>query len=308
MRLFKNRGDIYIPKTGKGNTKEAKVLFVLLVFIVIFTVVFVALLGTKYKSAAEFFGEGEVTVTQNEVQNSVDLPSLTGKTNFLVMETDDTGKELHYLILIQADKASVSYKAAALSTELSLDGKKVKDIFDLGGGAELQARLTEYLGVEIDYYAVFDSASFVEFTGKLGNIIYPLNSDIRFSGGSGDDKYTIHFNEGEEKLTGRDISNLLRYFSSETKDYFSESELALKALTGLLNEENYAKAESLFRLFVKSTTTDITVRDFENGKESLYVYCVKNNDITIYTVKTEYDENGALTQNSAREVKGYFSK
>ena len=308
MRLFKNRGDIYIPKTGKGNTKEAKVLFVLLVFIVIFTVVFLALLGTRYKSAAEFFGDGEVTVTQNEVQNSVDLPSLTGKINFLVMETDDTGKELHYLILIQADKASVSYKAAALSTELSLDGKKVKDIFDLGGGAELQARLTEYLGVEIDYYAVFDSASFVEFTGKLGNIIYPLNSDIRFSGGNGDDKYTIHFNEGEEKLTGRDISNLLRYFSSETKDYFSESELALKALTGLLNEENYAKAESLFRLFVKSTTTDITVRDFENGKESLYVYCVKNNDITIYTVKTEYDENGALTQNSAREVKGYFSK
>ena len=308
MRLFKNRGDIYIPKTGKGNTKEAKVLFILLVFIVIFTVVFVALLGNKYKSAAEFFGDGEVTVTQNEVQNSVDLPSLTGKTNFLVMETDDTGKELHYLILIQADKASVSYKAAALSTELSLDGKKVKDIFDLGGGAELQARLTEYLGVEIDYYAVFDSASFVEFTGKLGTIIYPLNSDIRFSGGSSDDKYTIHFNEGEEKLSGRDISNLLRYYDSEAKDYFSESELALKALTGLLNEENYAKAESLFRLFVKSTTTDITVRDFENGKESLYVYCVKNNDITIYTVKTEYDENGALTQNSAREVKGYFSK
>ena len=169
-----------------------------------------ALEETPLDGGIAFFGDGEITVTQNEVQNSVDLPSLTGKTNFLVMETDDTGKELHYLILIQADKASVSYKAAALSTELSLDGKKVKDIFDLGGGAELQARLTEYLGVEIDYYAVFDSASFVEFTGKLGTIIYPLNSDIRFSGGSSDDKYTIHFNEGEEKLSGRDISNLLK--------------------------------------------------------------------------------------------------
>ena len=308
MKLFKNRGDIYIPKTGKGSSKEAKILFILLVFIVIFTVVFVALLGHKYHSAAEFFGEGEVTVTQNAENDEMNLPKITGKTNFLVMETDDADRTIHYMILVQADKGSVSYKAAALSTDLNLDGEKIKDIYSTGGGAALQARLTEYLGVEIDYYAVFDTSSFVEFTGKLGSIIYTVNEDIRFSGGGEDDRYTIHLNEGEQKLGGREITNLLRYYSSEKKDYFSESELALKALTGLLNKDNYEKSESLFRLFVKSAKTDITVRDFENGKNSIYVYCAENDAVTIYTVSSNYDENGALTPDSLKEIKGYFTK
>jgi len=308
MRLFKNRGDFYIPKSGKGSSKEAKILFILLIFIVLFTVAFVILLNHKYDSAAEFFGKGEVTVTQKEEDNELNLPTITGKTNFLVMETDDSGTNLHYIIILQADKNSVSYKAAALSTELSLDGEKIKDVYKTGGGAGVQKRLTEYLGFEIDYYAVFTTNSFVNFTGKLGTIIYPVNSDIRYSGGSGDDKYTIHLNEGEQKLSGRDISNLLRYHNEKTKDYFTEGELVLKALTGLFNAENYEKAESLFRLFIKSTTTDISVRDFENGKNAVYVYCVRNNDITIYTVNSQYDDNNVLTQNSAREIKGYFSK
>lgn len=308
MKLFKNRGDIYIPKTGKGSSKEAKILFLLLIFIVIFTVVFVGFLHHKYKSAAEFFGDGEVTVTQNAENNDINLPRISGKTNFLIAETDDYDKNLHYIILLQADKGSMSYKAAALSTDLNLDGETIKSIYSSGGGAALQARLAEYLGVEIDYYAVFDTSSFVEFTGKLGNIIYTLNEDIKFSGGKEDDRYTIHLNEGEQKLGGREIANLLRYYSCETKNYFSESELALTALTGLLNENNYEKSESLFRLFVKSAKTDITVRDFENGKNSIYVYCMDNDAVTIYTVNTEYDENGAITPNSLKEIKGYFSK
>lgn len=308
MRLFKNRGDIYIPKTGRGNTKEAKLLFTLLVFIVIFTVVFVGLLSHKYKSAAEFFGDGEVTVTQNNENNELNLPKISGKTNFLLLETDDSDKSLHYVILLQADKNSISYKAAALNCKLSLDGESIKDIYSEGGGAALQKRLTEYLGVEIDYYAVFDTSSFVEFTGKMGEIIYTVNEDIKYSGGGEDDKYTIRLNEGEQKLSGREIANLLRYYSLEKKDYASESELALKALTGLLNTDNYEKSETLFRLFVKSAKTDITVRDFENNSNSLYVFCVKNDAVTLYTVNTQYDENGILTPNSLKEIKGYFNK
>lgn len=308
MRLFKNRGDIYIPKSGKGNSKEARILYVLLVFIVLFTVAFVIFMSNKYKSAAAFFGDGEVTLTEAADNNELILPSISGKTNYLIIETDDEETFPHYLILLQADKDNLAYKAAALSSDMVIDDKSVKDIYLEGGGAALQTRLAEYLGCEIDYYAEFTSSSFVDFTDKLGNIIYPVISDIRFSGGSEDDKYTIHFNEGEQKLSGRDITNLLRYFGEENKDYSLESELALRAVTGLINAENYENAESLFRLFIKSGKTDITVRDFENNKNSIYVFAQKSTEITLYNVTTEFDENNVITQNAVKEIKGYFSK
>ncbi|MBR7060908.1 MAG: hypothetical protein IKI34_04175, partial [Eubacterium sp.] len=101
---------------------------------------------------------------------------------------------------------------------------------------------------------------------------------------------------------------LLRYYSEKSKNYTAENELILKALPELLNEENFENADSLFKLFMKSCTTDITVREFENGKNGVMVFCVLSNDITLYSAKTDYDKNNALTSDSIKNIKGYFSK
>ena len=123
MRLFKNRGDIYISKAGANSSKQAKILYILLIFIVIFTVAFVVFLSQRYSSAAEFFAEGEVTATQELKPIEEDLlPNIEGKTNFLIMETDDEETQLHYIFLLQADKDNLAYKAAALPVDMTVDG------------------------------------------------------------------------------------------------------------------------------------------------------------------------------------------
>ena len=308
MKLFKNRGDIYFSKSSVNSSKQAKVLYSLLAVIVIFTVVFVVLLSRKYSTVADFFAQGEVTTTEisGEVIEEV-YPNISGKTNYLVLETDDAQSELHYIFLIQADKDNLAYKSAALPVNMTVDGESIFDIFSVGGGAALQKSLTEYFGFEIDYQITFTSSSFVEFANKMGSLVYTSNSEIIFSGGEGDDKYSINIEEGEQKISGRDINNLLRYYACETKNYTAENELILKVFTGLFNAENYEKSESLFRMFIKSCTTDITVRDFENGKNALMVFCNKNADVTLYSALAS-DEGGELTQESVKEIKGYFSK
>lgn len=56
MRLFKNRGDIYIPSTKFKSDLEQKILFAVLAFIVVFTIVFLAIFGIKYDfSVKKFF-------------------------------------------------------------------------------------------------------------------------------------------------------------------------------------------------------------------------------------------------------------
>lgn len=306
MKILKNHGDYYIPKSDYKSSKETRILHILLVIIVLFTAVFLIVLSRHYSSAAEFFGKGEVTVTEQENKEVV-LPDIDGKTNFLVFETDDEQSKIHYIFLIQADKTNKAYKVCSLSPKTKIDKKSLYDIYSEGGGASLQTKLTEYLGVQIDYYAAFDSTSFIDFTSKLGSFVMPINKEIKFSGGSDEDKYTLHVSEGEQNIDSRTFSYLLRYYSEEKADYSNENEALLYAFTNLFNSENLEDCDSLFRLFIKSASTNITVRNFENNKDTLTVFCTINNDITVYSAEVKYEDN-VLTQKSVKEIKGYFNK
>ena len=307
MKLFKNRVDIYISKANISGSKQAKILYALLAVIIVFTAVFLILLSQRYSSAAEFFGEGEVTVTEQSIANEENLPKIEGKKNFLIFETDDSSKIIHYIFLLQGDKDSLAYKTAALSPDMKIEKKSLSDIFEEGGGAALQTALIEYFGFEIDYYAQFEMGDFVEFASKLGTFVYSSPEKIHFSGGTSDDKYTIKISEGEQNINGKEVSNLLRYYSQERKNYAAENELILRAISELFNSENFEDCESLFRLFVKSCKTDITVRDFENGKNALLVFCTKNTDVTLYSEAPQY-EGDAMSPQSIKSVTGYFSK
>ena len=306
MKIFKNRGDIYIPKAKNKKSKEETILKILLAIIIVFTIAFIVLLSYKYGSASEFFGEGEITTTQVDLKED-ELPKISGKTNFLIMETDDEKKDIHYIILVQADKDSKAYKVCSLSPNMKIDKENIKDIYLSGGGASLQTKLTEYFGFEIDNYADFDNSSFVEFAEKLGGFIYNSYEDIRFSGGSGNDKYTIRISEGEQNINSKELSNLLRYYSEKKKNYNLENELFLSALTQLFNEKNFEDCDSLFRLFIKSSSSNITVRDFENSKNALMYFCLKNSDITVYSAHCKYEKN-VLIPKCVKEIKGYFGK
>lgn len=306
MRIFKNRGDIYISKSGYKRSKESRILVLLLIVIIIFTAVFSIYLSRKYNSVSDFFAQGEVTTTSlNDSQQS--LPEISGKTNFLVLETDDDETIIHYIFLIQADRDNLSYKVCTLSPDMKIDGKSLLDIFSIGGGGALQTQLTEYFGFEIDYYNQFENGDFITFIKGLGTFIYPSAEQIKFDGGAGEDKYSIRFDEGEQNIDANELSNLLRYYSEDDNKLYVANEIVLYGLTQLFNADNYENAESLFRLLISSSTTNITVRNFENGRDGLYVFCEKNNEITVYSARAEYEKN-ELTQNSLKSIKGYFTK
>ncbi len=307
MKIFKNRGDIYISKAGYKSSREERILITLLVIIVVITIAFAVVLANKYDSVKDFFAGDSVTVTQVENKEE-ELPKISGKTNFLILETDQDETVIHYIYLLQADKDYLSYKVCAFMPDMMIDGESIYNIFLHGGGASLQTKLTAYFGFDIDFYASFDHDSFVEFVGKLGKFTYPSNENVRFNGGKDDDEYAIRISEGEQTLDSTDLSNLLRYYSTEKQNLNRVNEIILYGITQLFNEENYEDSEALFRLFINSSTTNITVRNAQDEKNALLVFCKKNTDITVYSAKTEYDGKKILTQESVKEIKGYFSK
>ena len=59
MRIFKNRGDIYFSKTNKKKSTEQKILLIALTVIVLFSVVFMFIVGAKNDFSAKKFFEPE---------------------------------------------------------------------------------------------------------------------------------------------------------------------------------------------------------------------------------------------------------
>lgn len=307
MRIFKNRGDIYISKSSYKGSKEERILIVLLAMIVVITVAFVVLLSQKYHTVSDFFAEGEISTTVEGEGDEMALPKIEGKTNYLFFETDDEETTIHYAFLIQADKSELAYKVATIAPNTMIDDKSLFEIYSEGGGASLQTKLTEYFGIEIDYYAQFRNTQFVDFAKRMGSFVYPVGEEIKYTGGTGDDTYTLHMKEGEQTLGGKQLADILRYYCNDKVNYSAANEVILYALTGLFNEDNYEDVDYFFRTFISNCTTNITVRDFQNGKDAIMVFALRNMDVTVYSSIPSYEKN-VMTAQSSNEIKGYFSK
>lgn len=307
MKIFKHRGDIYIGKSSGKKSREEHILLILLAIVVIFTAVFFGILSQKYSSVKEFFAGDSVTVTE-QVSENEELPQISGKSNFLILETDDEESVIHFAFLIQADKDTQSYKVCTLSPNTDIDGQSLYDLYSLGGGATVQTKLTAYLGINIDYYAAMKTDDFIEFVNKLGTYVYPSTEVIKFNNDDSNDKYSVRLGKGEQKLSGSETSDLLRYYSNDNVDYSKANQVILYGLTELFNADNFDNAESVFRLFINSATTNITVRNFQDNIDALEVFCKKNGDISVYSANIKYSKNNVLTQKSVQEIKGYFSE
>lgn len=84
MRIFKNRGDFYIPATKFKSDREQKILLAILAFVVAFTAVFILIVGIKYDfSAKKFFTPKNINV--EEIDNINVLPEVEGKIIFFLL-------------------------------------------------------------------------------------------------------------------------------------------------------------------------------------------------------------------------------
>ena len=66
----------------------------------------------------------------------------------------------------------------------------------------------------------------------------------------------------------------IKLFGMKVKDFWSfieANQIILYGLTELFNAENFDNAEAIFRLFINSATTNITVRNFQDNIDAIEV-------------------------------------
>ena len=304
MRIFKNRGDIYIPSTKFKSDLEQKILLILLAFGVAFTCVFLVMVGIKYDfSIKNFFAPSNmVSQENNEVVN---LPEISGKTNFLFIMNNSSTDEMYYCSVIQVDKDTISYKVCTLDKSTYSDGKSLFDIYKTGGAGNVVNAVNSLLGISIDYYIDESVDEYKKMYDAFGAINYLVLNEIRYK-----DTSTYGFNiklkAGNQSINGDLASKIIRYYLSEN-DYETVNEIILASLSQQINPENYGRKERLFTSLIELSKTNITITDFTKSENTLKVFSSETTGVNVYSIAPVYEEN-RLTAESIENIKGYFNK
>ena len=304
MRIFKNRGDIYIPATKIKSDLEQKILLVLLAFGVAFTGVFLIIVGIKYDfSMKNFFAPANAVVQENN--EAVSLPDISGKTNFLFVMSNSNTDEIYFCSLIQVDLDNIAYKVCALDKNTFSDGKSFLDIYKSGGAGNVVNAVKTLLGVDIDYYIDESVDDYKKMYDAFGSINYLVLNEIKYKDTS-TYGFSIKLKGGNQTVNGDLASKLIRYYLSEN-DYETVNEIILTALSQQINPENYAKKEKLFSSFIERSKTNITITDFTKSENALKVLSSETTGVNVYSVVADY-ENNRLTTEAVKNIKGYFTK
>lgn len=305
MRLFKNRGDIYIPSTREKAEIEQKVLLIVLVFVVIFTAVFLLIFGIKYDfSVKNFFTPDDLQQQEEEVVQQ--LPEVQGKTNYLLILSNKNTQEMYFCSLFQADMDTVSYKSCTFSPQTVADENSVSQIYKNSGAAGVANSLSRLFGIEIDFYIDMDYSDYATMFDYLGSVNYTVLNDVIYKDTSRYG-YNIRISAGNQKLDGDNAVKLMRYYVSQENNYTAVNDILLSAASQHMNEENYANRESVFSRFIEYSQTDFTVRDFTQKQNNLLVLSSSTTGVNIYSVPVIY-EGKNLTSDSVSDILGYFSK
>ena len=304
MRIFKNRGDIYIPSTKFKSDLEQKILLILLAFGVAFTCVFLVLVGIKYDfSIKNFFAPNtEITQENNEI---VKLPEISGKTNFLFIMNNSNTDEMYFCSLIQVDMDNIAYKVCTLDKNTYSDGKNLSDIYSTGGAGNVVNAVNSLLGIKIDYCIDESVEEYKKMYDSFGSINYLVLNEVRYK-----DTSTYGFNiklkAGNQSINGDLASKLIRYYLSES-NYETVNEIMMTALSQQINPDNYNKKEKLFTALIELSKTNITITDFTKSENALKVLSSETTGVNVYSIVPVYESN-KLTIESKENIKGYFNK
>lgn len=306
MRILKNRGDIFFSKNNKEKSKEQKILIITLIVIVIFTVVFLIAVGAKNDfSVKKFFEPENLSTSGVSVEQTAQLPQVSGKTNYLITVSSDSS--LLFAEILQVDLDNTSYKLCTLKADTEYDGSTLEKIYSKSGIQNVKAAVENMFSAQIDYYIAFESDKYSQLFDKLGTVNYAVASDIRYKNSGGSVPFNIKIKAGEQKLKGSQTINLVRYYLEKENNTAAANDLLLTSLSQQINGENYENKDSFFNELVTDAETNITVRDYSGAQDAITVLCNSQNSISVYGAAVMYEKSN-ITQESLNEAKGYFKK
>lgn len=263
----------------------------------------------------------------NENQGTESNPSQDSVKTFtaVVGGYDADSGELDGLIFIKADKENKRFVVAAVPTFLSVTvtstdpatqstvktAVRIKDFPKIYRGTELNTRIVDTMhaitGMEIDYYAFFDTADALKIFDMTGGLYYTVPQDMTYIGKGTAQNPEISLKAGAQVLGSSQILGLLRfseYTTDERRNNAARAELhadfVSEALKQILKIDSTKLIDGVTTI-LSGCDTNFTVADFKNNFELISKFSEYSANSSVITVDLanplEYSYSQKLFEN-----------
>lgn len=247
-----------------SSTKERKLKPFLISFAVFFIILiccsFFLFMNSINYDFDNLVEKNTTEVVQNETEGTIHnyyVSDLSGKSNILFAVKDDAD-EIDLAFIVIAD-----FDAKTMQVEFIDDKSAMTRVYATDGEKGLKANLSERYNFPIDKYAIFDDKDFKSFLSKFEGIKIDLKSKVEYKS----HEFNLTLEAGKQSVSGDIAYKLLTVVDNDAME-----NLLCDIIDSVLIPKYIDKSDSLFKTFVNSCITDISIVDYTDKIESLKIY------------------------------------
>lgn len=259
-------------KTDKEQAGRKKFTFALFfsIGIVMLACVCLLLLLKEYDFDIDNIIGRAPDTTETSEETTQEPVKLEGNASFLLLCSNDSGKKVHHAAILTVDLGEAQMKLITVNAKKKVSANgfsgNLSEHLERGGMAQAVAAAESLTEIKISRYIRATDTSFKGLVKVFGGVPCTVDEKITYSvDGVG---YIIE--AGTQTLTADMSYKYMYYLSQQNKNKPEKmSEFLSDMLSAFMTQDNFSRADSIYKKLVNILDTDISAYDFANNKAGL---------------------------------------
>ena len=281
-------------KNKKRKTTALICLFIAFVVLLGSVSTFLLWRSLNYDFNNIFVKNDEESTTSAPTTEKIDSIVLQGDALFLVVVTDDDGKETRFINLIDVNLGKKTVRVLPFDhTEKSKQHKlSYEKVLLENGVKELVSTIESDRQIDIDRYVHFTDTGYKSVFRTLGDVTVRVNKDIEYD----TPDMFLELKRGENTIAPEKVFKYMKYISETEKGYECSrlnAEIIVSAFEDFYNVEKFNSADTLFSKLINYCKSDISIVDYTENKDKIQylVPQTSKEKLKVYVSEKEiYDE------------------
>ena len=255
---------------GKKNKKKKKNIYQKLTtfFIVIFAIGVV--LWTSIYAVNRVIGEDSLA-TQAGSNDSKVSTKKKSEINALIVGTNQNLTDTMMYVNYNVETGKVAMMSIPRDTYITNEycvGHKLNSLYRGKNTQAFVEQIEELIGVDIDYYLIFDSKMLIDIVDKVGGV--EVDVPVRMKYDDTNQNLHIDLKKGTQVLNGKQAEQFVRYRKGNDGSGYARGDLQRTEvqqqfiknfISTVLSAKNLTKIPDLINVALDNTDTNITARE-----------------------------------------------
>lgn len=255
---------------GKKNKKKKKNIYQKLTtfFIVIFAIGIV--LWTSIYAVNRVIGEDSLA-TQAGSNDSKVSTKKKSEINALIVGTNQNLTDTMMYVNYNVETGKVAMMSIPRDTYITNEycvGHKLNSLYRGKNTQAFVEQIEELIGVDIDYYLIFDSKMLIDIVDKVGGV--EVDVPVRMKYDDPTQNLHIDLKKGTQVLNGKQAEQFVRYRKGNDGSGYARGDLQRTEvqqqfiknfISTVLSAKNLSKIPDLINVALDNTDTNITARE-----------------------------------------------